>query len=102
MIRTVRNHILKQIQGESKKGCQPFLQVIVDLTRLEKCGKFKEFEHLISVYNGKRGLHLVVLYLGERKVAYTLEFPCLARKRYYNTCSIRIKTCSAFTQNIFL
>ena len=63
MIRTVRNHILKQIQGESKKGRKPFLQVIVDLTTLEKCGKFKEFENLISVYNGKRGLHLVVLYL---------------------------------------
>jgi hypothetical protein len=36
--------------------------VIIDLTTLEKCGKFKEFERLISVYNGKRGLHLVVLY----------------------------------------
>jgi hypothetical protein len=30
---------------------------------LAKCGKFKPFEHLISVYKGKRGLHLVVLYL---------------------------------------
>lgn len=39
------------------------LQVIIDLTTLEKSGKFKPFEHLISVYNGKRGLHLVVLYL---------------------------------------
>ena len=39
------------------------LQVIIDLTTLEKCGKFKSEEHLISVYNGKRGLHLVVLYL---------------------------------------
>jgi hypothetical protein len=37
--------------------------VIIDLTTLEKCGKFKAFEHLISVDNGKRGLHLVVLYL---------------------------------------
>jgi hypothetical protein len=37
--------------------------VIIDLTTWEKCGKFKDFEHLISVYNGRRGLHLVVLYL---------------------------------------
>jgi hypothetical protein len=37
--------------------------VIVDLTTLDKCGKFKNFQHLIHVFNGKRGLHLVVLYL---------------------------------------
>ena len=37
--------------------------MIVDLTTLDKCGKFKNFQHLIHVFNGKRGLHLVVLYL---------------------------------------
>lgn len=63
IIRTVRNHALKQVLSECPKGRKPFLQVIIDLTTLEKCGKFKEFEHLISVYNGKGGLHLVVLYL---------------------------------------
>ena len=63
MIRTVRNHALAQVLSERSQGCQPFLQVIIDLTTLEKCGNFKEFEHLISVYNVKRGLHLVVLYL---------------------------------------
>jgi hypothetical protein len=98
MIRTVRNHILKQIQEESKKGRKPFLQIIVDLTTLEKCGKFKEFENLISVYNGKRGVHLVVLYEHIRKVAYTLEFPRLERKGYDFTRTIRTKTYSAFTQ----
>jgi hypothetical protein len=45
------------------KGRRPQLQVILDLTTLEKCGKFKEFEDLIRVYNRKRGLHLVVMYL---------------------------------------
>ena len=63
MIRIVRSHILKEVLSESPKGRKPFLQVIIDLTTLEKSGKFKQFEHLISVYNGKRGLHLVVLYL---------------------------------------
>jgi hypothetical protein len=42
---------------------RPCLQVIVDLTSLEKRGKFKPFDSLISVLDGKRGLHLVVLYL---------------------------------------
>lgn len=63
MIRTVRNHVLEQVLLERAKGRRPSLQVIIDLTTLEKYGKFKEFENLISVYNGKRGLHLVVLYL---------------------------------------
>ncbi len=63
MIRTIRNHILEQVLSERCLGRKPFLQVIIDLTTLEKCGKFKGFEHLISVYNKKRGLHLVVLYL---------------------------------------
>jgi len=49
--------------SERLLGRQPFLQVIVDLTTLEKIGKFKAFENLIRVYHGKRGLHLVVVYL---------------------------------------
>lgn len=67
MIRTVRQHILEKVLSECPWGRRPFLQVIIDLTTLEKCGKFPEFEHLISVYNGKRGLHLVVLYLAVGK-----------------------------------
>ena len=66
MIRAVRNQVLEAVLKalyESGKGRRPFLQVIVDLTTLEKRGKFKDLDHLISVYNGKRGLHLVVVYL---------------------------------------
>ena len=62
VIRTTRNYVLGQILSECPKGRRPILQVIIDLTTLEKSG-FKPFDHLISVYNGKRGLHLVVLYL---------------------------------------
>jgi DDE superfamily endonuclease len=63
LIRITRKQALEQVLLESRLGRKPFLQVIIDLTTLEKAGKFKEFEHLIYVYNGKRGLHLVVLYL---------------------------------------
>lgn len=66
MIRTVRTHILQtvlKLLSQSGKGRRPFLQVIIDLTTLQKRGKFKDFEGLISVYNGKRGLHLVVVYI---------------------------------------
>jgi hypothetical protein len=63
LIRTTREYVLQQILSDCPQGRRPMLQVIIDLTTLEKCGKFKPFDHLISVYNGKRGLHLVVLYL---------------------------------------
>jgi len=56
---------------------------------IEKC-KNSEFEHLISVYNGKRGLHLVVLYLvvGRWRIPW---FP-VWRGRYSLTRTARAKT----------
>ncbi|QXE26221.1 hypothetical protein B6N60_04952 [Richelia sinica FACHB-800] len=74
-IRKTREQVLQQMLRECPKGKRPFLQVIIDLTTLEKCGKFKSFEHLIKVYNGKRGLHLVVMYLvvGKWRVPWNLR-----------------------------
>jgi hypothetical protein len=66
MIRVIRNYALEavlKILSSSNPGRKPFLQVIIDLTTLEKRGKFSEFGDLIRVYNGKRGLHIVVVYL---------------------------------------
>jgi hypothetical protein len=54
MIRAVCNQILEvilKVLSCCSKGRRPFLQVIVDLTTLEKRGKFKEFKDFISVYN---------------------------------------------------
>jgi hypothetical protein len=75
----VRQAIRQQILSQPRVGRRPTLQVILDrqstccctagrkwrlrLTTLEKVGKFKEFKDLIRVYNGKRGLHLVMLYI---------------------------------------
>jgi Transposase DDE domain len=63
VIRVVRQALLEQLLKYCPKGRRPWLQVIVDLTTLEKCGKFKAFGQLIHVLQSKRGLHLVVLYL---------------------------------------
>ncbi|MDF5717121.1 MAG: hypothetical protein PUP93_25450 [Rhizonema sp. NSF051] len=57
VIRTTRNRVIQEILSERPLGRKPFLQVIIDLTTLEKFGKFKAFQNLIRVYNGKRGLH---------------------------------------------
>ena len=45
LIRTARSYILKQILSDCPLGRRPMLQVIIDLTTLEKRGKFKHFEH---------------------------------------------------------
>ncbi len=63
VVRTVRQQLVQQLLKYRPKGRRPHLQMIVDLTTLEKCGKFKPFGHLIHILQGKRGLHLVVLYL---------------------------------------
>ena len=98
MIRTIRKHVLEQVLSEHSRGRKPFLQVIIDLTTLEKCGKFKEFEHLISVDNGKRGLHLVVLYLVVGKWRIPWNFRVWRVKG--TTSPARTKTRPAFTQNL--
>jgi hypothetical protein len=43
LIRTTRDSVLQQILSHCPKGRRPMLQVLIDLTTLEKCGKFKPF-----------------------------------------------------------
>jgi hypothetical protein len=75
VIRTTRARMIQEILSHRPKGRKPFLQVIIDLTTLEKCGKFLQFKDLIRVYNGKRGLHLVVVYLvvGQWRVPWSFR-----------------------------
>ena len=75
VIRATRARIIQEILFHCLKGRKPFLQVIIDLTTLEKFGKFKDFKNLITVYNGKRGLHLVVVYLvvGQWRVPWSFR-----------------------------
>lgn len=63
VIRASRRHVLEQVMKYAPPGRRPHLQVIIDLTTLEKRGKFKAFENLIHVLNGKKGLHLVIMYI---------------------------------------
>jgi hypothetical protein len=63
VIRATRKYILAQVMKYKPSGRRPYLQVIIDLTTLEKRGKFKAFENLIHILNGKQGMHLVVMYI---------------------------------------
>ena len=79
VIRATRQAMLKQILGHLPPGMTT-LKVIIDLTTLLKCGKFAHLATVLKsemgddqatvqtdpwvrVLNGKRGLHLVMLYL---------------------------------------
>ena len=63
VIRLMRQRVVNHLLAQRPKGRRPHLQVIVDLTCLPKRGKFKQLGSLVRVFNRKRGLHLVVLYL---------------------------------------
>lgn len=63
VIRTVRREVVRQIHAQDRYSCRPILYLVIDLTTLEKIGKFKQLGGVVRRYNRKRGLHLVVLYL---------------------------------------
>jgi hypothetical protein len=61
VIRFVRQHILHLILSLFPRGRKPTLQVIIDLTTLEKTGKFSELDNLVRIYHSQKGLHIVVM-----------------------------------------
>lgn len=63
VIRQMRHAIRQELKRYRPRRRRPHLQVILDMTTLEKRGKFNAFSDLITVFDGKRGVHLVVLYL---------------------------------------
>ncbi len=54
VIRMVRQSILDLILSLFPLGRKPTLQVILDLTTLEKVGKFPHLQDLVRVYHGKK------------------------------------------------
>ena len=84
VIRTTRKTILQQLAQHRPHKNTP-LQVLIDLTTLEKCGKFLHLSNptdepetpdpWVRILNGKRGLHIVMLYLmiGEWRVPWSFR-----------------------------
>ena len=72
VLRTTRQTVLQQMVQHLPRNGSP-LKVLIDLTTLPKCGKFRHLSDLteleetpkpwVRVLNGKRGLHVVMLYL---------------------------------------
>jgi Transposase DDE domain len=84
VIRTTRQAVLGQIARHRPHSSIP-LRVLIDLTSLPKCGHFFQLstpttdpdspDPWVRVLNGKRGLHIVVLYLvmGEWRVPWSFR-----------------------------
>ena len=84
VIRTTRQSILQQIASHQAHPSIP-MRILIDLTSLEKSGKFWQLstpttdadapDPWVRFLNGKRGLHLVVLYLvvGEWRVPWSFR-----------------------------
>ena len=84
VIRTTRQAVLQQLLAHPPHHNVP-VRILIDLTTLPKTGKFKHLstttrdlqttERWIRMLNGKRGLHLVVLYivLGNWRVPWSFR-----------------------------
>jgi hypothetical protein len=84
VIRTVRQAVLEQLSAHPPHHSVP-VRVLLDLTTLPKTGQFKQLSTVtddsqvptpwVRMLNGKRGLHLVVLYLlvGDWRVPWSFR-----------------------------
>ena len=84
VIRTARAAVLDQLATHPVRQDVP-VRLLIDLTTLRKTGKFWQLstptddidapEPWVRMLNGKRGLHLVVLYivLGERRIPWSFR-----------------------------
>ncbi len=84
VIRTTRRKVVQQVSQHPPHRSVP-LRVLIDLTSLEKCGKFLHLatptddpeapDLWVRMLNSKRGLHLVVLYLvvGEWRIPWSFR-----------------------------
>lgn len=75
VIRAARRHAVESLFATyaKRRGRRPKLLVMLDLTTLEKTGRFRQLE-LVRVLNKKRGLHVVVMYLVAGPLRFTWAF----------------------------
>ncbi|MBF2063661.1 MAG: hypothetical protein IGS39_04405 [Calothrix sp. C42_A2020_038] len=81
VIRTVCNRVINEIVSEQTLGRQPFLQVIIDLTTLEKAGKFKALENAGQRLPRKTRFTFGCGVFSSWSVANTVEFPRMSGEK---------------------
>lgn len=87
-----RRMVLQQILSQPRVGRKPILQVIIDLTTLEKRGKFKAQGWTRASVSWQARIALGGSVFSCGAVARALEFSDLSRQKYALTCSTGIKT----------
>jgi len=75
------------------KGRKPFLQVMIDLATLEKCGKFKEFKDLITVITGNEDCTWWCCIVGKWRIPWACVWRGIPL-----TCTVGIETGQVLTQ----
>ena len=74
LVRLTRKVMLEWLLEASKYGRHSYLKVIIDVTCVEKTGRFLGLGSWINAMNAKTGLHLVVLYLELNRVRVPWNF----------------------------
>jgi hypothetical protein len=74
LLRLTRQVLLGWLLEASKRGRHPYLKVIIDLTCLEKRGRFLGLGGWINAMNGKVGVQLVMMYLEIGRVRVPWNF----------------------------
>lgn len=77
LCRVLRQHARQTLQDAwcQRPHQRPRLELLVDLTSLEKTGKFSELADWVHTFNSVHGVHLVVLYLccGELRLPWAFQ-----------------------------
>ena len=77
LCRVLRQHARQTLQDAwcQRPHQRPRLELLVDLTSLEKTGKFAELADWVHTFNSVHGVHLVVLYLccGELRLPWAFQ-----------------------------
>ncbi len=74
LVRLTRKLMLEWLLKASKQGRNPYLKVSIDVTCVEKTGRFPGLGNWVNAMNGKTGLQLVMLYLELNRVRVPWNF----------------------------
>ena len=99
-VRATRQSLKRLIDSylKSHRGRLPIVYAVVDLTCLEKTGKYPELQGLVRRYNGKRGVHVALLYLAIGPFRFPWSFRVYRGKGTATPTQLAVKLLSQIPQ----